>query len=316
MNLRKLFAILLALLVVLSFAACDGGGGGGGDDDNGGGSEVPAPLCFTASGGDVDVIICLRIEGDPDDFLIPKLEWSSDGEEWEPVTISTPEALEIETYNTIATLTSGDKVYIRAASTNEYFAKINEDDTYMYASFCFDWAGTGTVEASGNVMSLLDGTRTLTEIPSEYCFSELFSDCDSLTKAPELPATTLASHCYDMMFSYCTSLTTAPELPAVTLASHCYDSMFWYCTSLTTAPKLPATTLVKSCYEGMFYACKSLNSIEVGFTSWGNTEAGYEFTRNWVNGVSDEGDFECSEELAPDLGVHAIPRDWTINGST
>ena len=35
MNLRKVFAILLALLVVLSFAACDSGGGGGSSDNGG-----------------------------------------------------------------------------------------------------------------------------------------------------------------------------------------------------------------------------------------------------------------------------------------
>lgn len=34
------------------------------------------------------------------------------------------------------------------------------------------------------------------------------------------------------MFSGCTSLTTAPELPATTLASNCYTSMFNYCSQL------------------------------------------------------------------------------------
>ena len=60
MNLRKVFAILLALLVVLSFAACDGGGGGSSSDNggtnNGGGNgggggnnepEVTWPVRYT-----------------------------------------------------------------------------------------------------------------------------------------------------------------------------------------------------------------------------------------------------------------------------
>jgi hypothetical protein len=34
------------------------------------------------------------------------------------------------------------------------------------------------------------------------------------------------------MFRGCTSLTTAPELPATTLASNCYHGMFQGCTSL------------------------------------------------------------------------------------
>ena len=34
----------------------------------------------------------------------------------------------------------------------------------------------------------------------------MFSDCTSLTTAPELPATTLANFCYYNMFNNCTSL--------------------------------------------------------------------------------------------------------------
>ena len=34
----------------------------------------------------------------------------------------------------------------------------------------------------------------------------MFMDCQSLTKAPELPATTLVDYCYYQMFSGCRSL--------------------------------------------------------------------------------------------------------------
>ena len=34
----------------------------------------------------------------------------------------------------------------------------------------------------------------------------MFNGCDSLTKAPELPAETLAEYCYSDMFSGCESL--------------------------------------------------------------------------------------------------------------
>ena len=58
MKLRKLFVILLALLVVFSFVACDGSGGGSDDNggtngdnggnggDNGGGNEDPAAVTW------------------------------------------------------------------------------------------------------------------------------------------------------------------------------------------------------------------------------------------------------------------------------
>ena len=38
------------------------------------------------------------------------------------------------------------------------------------------------------------------------CYSSMFSDCTSLTKAPALPATELAEECYSSMFEGCTKL--------------------------------------------------------------------------------------------------------------
>ena len=92
------------------------------------------------------------------------------------------------------------------------------------------------------------------------CYSGMFSECTSLTTAPELPATTLAENCYGSMFMSCTNLTTVPELPATTLAPICYNNMFNNCTRLTAAPELPATTLTEGCYESMFYNCTSLTA--------------------------------------------------------
>ena len=85
---------------------------------------------------------------------------------------------------------------------------------------------TGKIAASGNVNSLLEEdeltARTMSLEGKDWCYSSMFYGCTSLTQAPELPATTLASNCYDSMFSKCTSLTQAPELPATTLALNCY----------------------------------------------------------------------------------------------
>ena len=129
--------------------------------------------------------------------------------------------------------------------------------TYDYNRFDM----TGTIAASGNIMSIIDdGACTTTTIPADYCFSYLCKGCSSLTSAPELPATTLADYCYQNMFQYCSSLTTAPALPATRLAYSCYWDMFYGCTSLTTAPELPATTLAVYCYCNMFYDCTSLTT--------------------------------------------------------
>ena len=97
-------------------------------------------------------------------------------------------------------------------------------------------------------------------ILANYCYSDMFVGCTSLTTAPELPATTLINYCYAGMFGGCTSLTAAPELLATTLTSNCYQYMFYNCTSLTTAPELSATTLAQRCYDGMFGGCSDLTT--------------------------------------------------------
>ena len=117
---------------------------------------------------------------------------------------------------------------------------------------------TGAIAASGSVMSLIDGIGACLEIPSDYCFFRLFDKCTSLTEAPQLPATQLASNCYRSMFEGCTGLTQAPALPATKLSISCYLGMFDGCVSLTQAPALPATQLADMCYCIMFARCKSL----------------------------------------------------------
>ena len=95
---------------------------------------------------------------------------------------------------------------------------------------------------------------------SGYCYKGMFSNCTSLTTAPELPATTLSFNCYDSMFLGCSSLKTAPNLPATTLSDRCYMYMFGGCTSLTTAPNLSANILTYGCYMYMFSDCTSLTT--------------------------------------------------------
>ena len=126
----------------------------------------------------------------------------------------------------------------------------------------YKWVLTGSnIGCIGNIENLLDyATVESGEHPKmeTNCYRYMFRDCTSLTQAPELPATTLASYCYRSMFDGCTSLTQAPALPATTLKIECYRSMFRDCTSLTQAPALPATTLTDGCYSSMFEGCTSL----------------------------------------------------------
>ena len=58
--------------------------------------------------------------------------------------------------------------------------------------------------------------------------------------------------CYFCMFQGCTSLTKAPELPATTLVYNCYFIMFMNCTSLNYI-KMLATHIPSSCMEYWVY---------------------------------------------------------------
>lgn len=118
----------------------------------------------------------------------------------------------------------------------------------------------GAVSCHGNIENLLDyETVQKGEHPvmAEWCFACMFYYCN-LSKAPELPATTLSAYCYYDMFFYCHDLTKAPALPATTLEKECYYGMFEDCTDLTEAPELPATVLAEGCYGKMFADCDNL----------------------------------------------------------
>ena len=143
----------------------------------------------------------------------------------------------------------GDKALLRGYNPNGF--SFNDQHYYNFTM-------SGKIAASGSVMSLLDGVGFSTEITKIYCFTRLFKQCESLTQAPELPATTLAEDCYSYMFSQCTNLIQAPELPAKILEEYCYSGIFSGCTNLTQAPELPAKILASGCYASMFYNCTNL----------------------------------------------------------
>ena len=111
------------------------------------------------------------------------------------------------------------------------------------------------------------------------------------------------------MFSDCSSLTKAPELPATTLANYCYDSMFNDCNSLAKAPELPATTLANYCYSSMFRFCGKLRYIKAMFT----TTPSVSYTYDWVWGVSSTGTFVKNKNATWNVvGNNGIPNGWTV----
>ena len=274
--------------------------------------------------------------------------WSSDKTTWNSVSTSDADT-------TLKTLSNNEKIYIKG-SNNNYASS-----TTLYNYFSSD----AEFNISGNIMSLIYGDNFIgqTALPSvsyifgsifrnskvvdasnlilpattlaNYCYSNMFYGCTSLTAPPELPATTLQSRCYNSMFNRCTSLTAPPELPATTLANYCYNYMFYGCTSLTaapelqattladhcyycmfqgctsltTAPELPATTLVTWCYGYMFAGCTSLNYIKCLATNISATNS----HSNWVTSVASTGTFVKPTSMTSwGSGSNDIPRGWTV----
>lgn len=95
----------------------------------------------------------------------------------------------------------GDWVRIRAVDTNSRFSERLSASDVRFNEFVM----TGKIAASGSIMYLLKKDGIQNNVP-DSCFFNLFKNCTSLTTAPDLPATELASNCYNHLFSGCTSL--------------------------------------------------------------------------------------------------------------
>lgn len=142
-----------------------------------------------------------------------------------------------------------------------------------------------TYNASGNILTLLDGDYSEIDELEDYCFYYLFNKSNikdasrlilpdftsegcyqymfyysKLSKPPVLSATELSDYCYYNMFRGCTYLEYCPALPATTLAGACYADMFRGCTLINEAPELPALTCTQNCYTEMFVGCTNLKA--------------------------------------------------------
>ena len=240
-----------------------------------------AYLCFTSTGNST---VRMTQNGTPNKSAGKVIQYRLNNGKWQTWDLSA------------VSLTDGDKMYLK--SDDEI--PMSESNS-IYKNFVM----TGSIAASGNIMSLLNFSTTL----RDYAFYKLFGDCTSLTTAPELPATTLAANCYSGMFRVCTSLTTAPALPATVLMPSCYNLMFYGCTSLTTAPELPATTLEVSCYAGMFQSCSNLNYVKAMFIK---APFSGSILSNWLNNVSSTGTFIKSKDATWTNDQAKIPTGWTV----
>lgn len=141
----------------------------------------------------------------------------------------------------------------------------------------------------GNIMSLVDpyNYKTATTLAEGVTFWGLFKGNTKIMSDPNKPLL----------------------LPATTLSSSCYKTMFYGCSKLERAPVLPASTLVANCYESMFTDCLNLNYIKCLATYISASEC----TKNWVNGVAEEGKFvKAANFTGWSTGDDDIPSGWTV----
>ena len=311
--------LLVALCLMMVLAACtngsfdvvrnNGGNGGNGGGNGGGGENIPEeyefPLFMVAAGDEGD-------EGDKGAWIGIVVANQGVTEEWPDLEYSIDDCKTWESFKFVPD-DEGDPTVVHLENKGDRVFFRGKNKTFSSRAVQFKFMIEGQVAAGGNIMSLLDPDLQLKEISTPYCFAFLFEYCTQLTRAPILPATTLAEGCYQGMFFGCTSLEEAPALPATTLQTWCYQCMFRGCTSLTETPVLEAPILAQSCYIEMFFGCSSLSKVTCLATDISATNC----TAAWLGGVAREGIFIKDAEMGDwSEGSLGIPTGWETEDYT
>lgn len=190
----------------------------------------------------------------------PNLEYSTDGVTWQEWQHTTAD--DTHTFDTITLGAVGDKVWLRGDNPNG----LGNFETDASSNFVL----TGAINAGGNVMSLLDKTMALTEVPV-FGFFSLFAIEGGLEPALLTPPsmetiTSIGEEGCDGMY-YGTSITSAADMPALTYIGEngCFF-MYGSCTSLTEAADMPSLTTIEEAGFLSIYADCTFNMSDDGTT--------------------------------------------------
>ena len=173
----------------------------------------------------------------------PDIKYSLNGGEW------------IQWDYSVITLNTGDTVYMKGNNPNGFSTSSSSYNQFQM---------TGKIGASGNIMSLLyeDDFEGKLTIPNNYCYCRMFSGCTSLTTAPELPATTLASSCYSYMFQSCRKLNYIKMLTTDISAQNCLYAWVSGVSSTGTFVKHPNMTKLKTGISGIPTGWTVVDNVE------------------------------------------------------
>ena len=158
-------------------------------------------LCFSAIKGKGESSVSyettkIALKGSIRSFAELKnidIRYSYDGENWNPWEVNASYQSDPIVLNADDSDKTNDKVYVRNFTTTLSYADSSQ------GTHLLSFQNTGSVKASGNILSMINYSKNLTE----HCLASLFSENASLTHAPALPATSLegASDCYYYMFA-------------------------------------------------------------------------------------------------------------------
>ena len=269
-------------------------------------TTTPQPnyLKFTAEQDNSTVRFCHLTSASTKWDTSCDIEYSLDaGQTW------TDYGVIVDHSGTLITLASGKSVYFRS-NTVRKFGGVNNTTTVSGNNVVFKM--TGKIRADGSLNSLIDKSATCDCI-NTVAFCYLFSACTSLTKAPELPATSIGGHSYYYMFRGCTSLIDASILlPTKCVPAYAYEGMFYGCSNLKYGPFINANFFVPTySFRYMFYNCTKLESV--GNMVLSNPTTGN--TSNWLYGttsstISRTIYLQSGTTWAPANSVHGIPASW------
>ena len=227
------------------------------------------------------------------------------------------------TVQPIATLTAGEKLYMRGTYTC-YQQKQNPNTPVLqFTKPCYAYGDMmymlGTKDGSGNFVA--KGT----DIPAEG-FNRFFFNNDNLKSKngrdkAEVKKLTIGSYggylaqsACKQMFDGCDSLTIAPLLYSENIVSGSethYSGMFQNCSKLEIAPLVNITTPGTNTYGVMFQNCTNLKFIRCTSTSKSDNH----FATSWVKNVptgENVGVFVISKDAPNNFWNGKYPSGWTV----
>lgn len=148
--------------------------------------------------------------------------------------------------------------------------KIIEFTGYMFGDQLFTdfdynnrWVITGgtNVRLSGDITTLINAVGGLNAV-GDYCFSNMFTDQDSITEANITLPKIMGRFAARQMFRGCHGLRIPPKIDTIDMGTSCFMECFQYARALIEMPDLPAKVLTKECYQEMFLSCEKIQKVK------------------------------------------------------